>query len=202
MTRRIANLGLKYEKSDRVEQSIDKAVYWFTKSAEQNYIRAQLKLGAMYVQGNKIAEDPKKAEYWIRKAAEQGDSTAQYMYGILCEEGTGMAKDTTKAKQWYQKAAANGNEDAKAAVSRLQLVGKWKYEEYSAWNNFEFFDDGTYNYISSSGKRIDRNQYRISGNTISYKDIPNTNTFVISDNGNTLKIIFPSGDSGQYKRVN
>ena len=40
----MCNLGIFYEKEFYVEKDIDKAIYWYKKSAEQGYQKAQKEL--------------------------------------------------------------------------------------------------------------------------------------------------------------
>ena len=82
-----------------------KAIYWFTKAAEQGHAGAMHKLGEYYYSGLMgVIKDNTKAIYWFTKAAEQGDRSAMhklgecYYYGLM-----GVIKDDTKALYWYEK---------------------------------------------------------------------------------------------------
>ena len=50
---------------------------WFTKSAEQGNVLAQLKLGVCYANGQGAGKDKKEAVKWFTKSAEQGDADAK-----------------------------------------------------------------------------------------------------------------------------
>ena len=52
------------------------AVKWYSKSAEQNYIDAQIQLGICFAQGLGVEKNEDKAHEWWLKAAEQGDESA------------------------------------------------------------------------------------------------------------------------------
>lgn len=70
------NLGIAYEKGYGVEQSYEKAVYWYTKAAEQGNANAQNNLGVAYHNGNGVEQDKNKAIYWFRKACENSNDDA------------------------------------------------------------------------------------------------------------------------------
>ncbi|MCX8627214.1 sel1 repeat family protein, partial [Gilliamella sp. B3976] len=46
------NLGLMYDEGDGVDVNKEKAIYWYTKAAEQGGREAQNNLGALYQQGD------------------------------------------------------------------------------------------------------------------------------------------------------
>ncbi len=58
-------------------QDYEKAVYWYTKAAEQGMSPAQFNLGVCYENGQGVPRNRKKAVEWFKKAAEQGNSGAQ-----------------------------------------------------------------------------------------------------------------------------
>jgi TPR repeat protein len=75
-------LGNMHLLGDGVPKDDEAAVIWWTKSAEQGYDIAQLKLGLMYLNriprmGN-LPVDGAKAQYWYALSAEQGNVYAQY----------------------------------------------------------------------------------------------------------------------------
>ena len=47
-------LGSCYENGENVEQSFEKAVYWYTKAANQGDTNAQLALGNCYLEGKGV----------------------------------------------------------------------------------------------------------------------------------------------------
>ena len=51
---------------------MDKAIYWYKKSAEQGQKEAQNNLANIYKNGNGIDKDMDKAIYWYKKSAKQG----------------------------------------------------------------------------------------------------------------------------------
>jgi len=66
-----------------VSQDLEKAAYWFEKSAEQGFPVPQGNLGNCYATGSGVTQDCEKAAFWYTKAAEQGDANAQFNLGQL-----------------------------------------------------------------------------------------------------------------------
>lgn len=66
------DLGLFYmSKKDFV-----RAAFWYTQSAKQGYVEAQIKLGECYEHGFGVDKDEQTAIYWYKKAAEKGSTEA------------------------------------------------------------------------------------------------------------------------------
>ena len=55
---------------------MNKAIYWYKKSAEQGQKIAQYNLAIIYENKNEIDENMDKAIYWYEKSAKQGYSAA------------------------------------------------------------------------------------------------------------------------------
>jgi TPR repeat protein len=121
------NLGFMYEEGYGVTKTPGKAVYWYTKAAEQNDISAQLNLAWFYFSGfeEKITRDAKKAVHWYTRAAQQGSLRAQYMLGWMYHEGTGtLSPNYKKAVHWYTRAARQGDPGAQIALGLLYYEGE------------------------------------------------------------------------------
>jgi len=71
------DLAKKYYDGDGISKDYGKAVYWYTKAAEQGYATAQNNLGICYENGQGVPKDNVKAVSWYTKAAEQGNENAQ-----------------------------------------------------------------------------------------------------------------------------
>ncbi|MBQ8098978.1 MAG: sel1 repeat family protein [Bacteroidaceae bacterium] len=101
-------LGSLYDFGDGgLSRDSEKAKYWYQKSAEQGYAKAQNSLGLFYELGKGLMKDYEKAIYWYQKSAEQGYAIGQYNLGRLYEKGHGIDQDYEKAVYWYQKSVAN-----------------------------------------------------------------------------------------------
>jgi len=103
----------------------EKALYWFTKAAEQSHTEAQYIIGTSYGTYDNIfgiQKDPEKAVYWSTKAAEQGHAGAQFYLGLIYATGDGVPKDWEEAEYWVTKAAEQGNEDAERMLAQLDSL--------------------------------------------------------------------------------
>ncbi|MBQ7577767.1 MAG: sel1 repeat family protein [Synergistaceae bacterium] len=58
-------MGTYYESGNGLEKNYDKAIYWYTKAAEQGNTNAQYHLGVLY---NKAKENPLRAYFWFEVA--------------------------------------------------------------------------------------------------------------------------------------
>jgi hypothetical protein len=99
------------------------AEYWLQKSAEQNYVPAQLELGIAFNLGRGTQRDPAKALFWYKKAAENGSGNAMYNIGCMYQNGDGVERDTVMAATWERKAATMGYAYAQRALSFRYLEG-------------------------------------------------------------------------------
>lgn len=89
-----------------VKQSLDKALYWYQKAADQGSAVAQTNLGAMYQDGRGVKQSYEKALSLYRKAAEKNNDAKKYI-GMMHEKGMGVEQSYEKALSWYQKAKAD-----------------------------------------------------------------------------------------------
>lgn len=70
-------LGYMYFCGNGVDKSLEEAVKWYRKSAEQNNSKGQTNLGAMYQNGYGVDQSIKEAVKWYRKSAKQGANDAK-----------------------------------------------------------------------------------------------------------------------------
>ncbi|HBD11698.1 MAG TPA: hypothetical protein DCZ13_06090 [Porticoccaceae bacterium] len=70
------NYGVMHETGQGVQQSMAKAVEWYTKSAAQGYENAQYNLGVMYLRGLGVEKNVPQAIGWFEKAAAQQNLSA------------------------------------------------------------------------------------------------------------------------------
>ncbi len=91
-----------------ISKNIDKAIYWWTRSADQGNAKAQFNLGLAYAKGQGVEKDIDKAiELW-QKSAEQGDVRAQFNLGILYHLGEEVKQDYKQAIELLEKSAQQG----------------------------------------------------------------------------------------------
>lgn len=110
-----------YEELD----SLNDAVRWYRKAAEQGKADAEFKLGYFYtVGGGGLAKDLAEAARWYEKAAAQNQPGAQYNLAVCCEKGLGVARDEARALSLYRRAAAMGDTYAQKAVGVIHQQGR------------------------------------------------------------------------------
>ena len=105
------------------DEDYEKAVYWYTKSAEQGNAEAQRELGACYYVGEGVPQDYEKGVYWFTKAAEQGDAGGQYYLGQSYLFDKSVPRDYEKAVYWLTKAVEQNSLDAKALLGDCYFYG-------------------------------------------------------------------------------
>ena len=138
-------LAFMYKYGIGVEPDIQKAIEWYTKSAEQGYASAQNDLGVMY---ELIAESElysrsensitylAEAQKWIFDAAKQEDPTAQFNASLLCRLAAslssvvGLPTDFTETVDinrlvvnWIQIASDNNYPPAKYELAVIYREG-------------------------------------------------------------------------------
>lgn len=124
-------LGVIYlEGTDGVEQSYEKAAYWFEKAAKQDDVIAQYNLGIMYKTGKGVEQSYGKAVYWLEKSAVLGDDKAPFSLAVMYEEADGVEQSNEKAVYWYTKAATQGNAMAQYWLAKMYHDGKGVEQSY------------------------------------------------------------------------
>jgi len=114
-----------YANGKGVKKDYEKAVKWYSQSAEQGFADAQYHLGIHLYSGKGVKKDYEKAAKWIKKAALQGNIKAQHKLGILYYNGQGIIKSYKEAAKWVKKSYESGNTKAKESWKKYEL---WKYE--------------------------------------------------------------------------
>ena len=104
--------------------SVEKAVKWLRKAADQGEVQAHLWLGWMHRFGRGLPTDHAKAAEWYLKAAALGSPEAQRQLGHAYHYGLGVPKDNTEGLELYRKAAAQGDVES-------QLMLGWRYSRHS-----------------------------------------------------------------------
>lgn len=98
-------------------ESLNDAVRWYRKAAEQGKADAEFKMGYFYtVGGGGLAKDLAEAARWYEKAAAQNQSGAQYNLAVCYENGLGVERDEVRALRLYMAAAEKGDTYAQKAV--------------------------------------------------------------------------------------
>lgn len=100
---------------------IEKAVYWYQQSAEQDYPQALNNLGDKYEKAKGVKRDYQKAVFYYQRSADHQIPEAMYNLGRLYLRGLGVEKDLHKAKEWLERAAAKYD---KSAIRKLKELDK------------------------------------------------------------------------------
>ena len=128
---RIADPGLSFYKSIRVEKNKSRANAFYRKAmdldiegmAEAGDQYAQAHLGLMYQYGYGVDKNYSTAVEWYRKAAEQGHAGAQYYLGNMYCFGQGVDYNRSTAVVWYRKAAKQGHAFAQYNLGEMYQYG-------------------------------------------------------------------------------
>jgi TPR repeat protein len=124
------NLAMMYSNGESVYVDYQQAVYWFKKSAEQEFAPAQYRLGEMYYfEKGGLPRDLVKAIELFNKSASQGDPDAQMNLALLYGTGEGLPADTEKALFWLERAGEGGHESAHAYYNLLSASTNGKFTE-------------------------------------------------------------------------
>ena len=77
-------LGLMYFNGRGIPRDDNKALEWFTKSAEQNNQGAMFIIARMYIEGNGVERDPKKESPYIKKPLKKVSLFSSICSLMLC----------------------------------------------------------------------------------------------------------------------
>lgn len=117
------NLGLLYDKGERVPRDVAKSKQWYQQAADAGHAESQNNLAAKYIMGDGVPKDYPRALALLRDAVRQDNLSAIYNYGHLYAEGIGVPKDPTAAAHWYRIAADRGFTNAMNNLGAMYLDG-------------------------------------------------------------------------------
>lgn len=107
---------------DRIKD-YDKAMYWFTLSAQQDCAEAEYYTGFYLMEGRGGVQDVKAAREWFLRAAENGVPAAQYMTGYFYAEGIACDINEAYAFEWFLRAAKQCYEQAVEMIALCYETG-------------------------------------------------------------------------------
>ncbi len=113
-------LAKRLQKGEGVAKDAPKAVYWYTRAAEQNIAPAQLNLGIMYLRGEGVTADMKQGRAWLEKAAHLGDNRASYALAMIDEKQHRLVD----AYKWYDLSSRDGMLDDKIRGKAQAKIGQ------------------------------------------------------------------------------
>ncbi len=125
-----ADLGLKYEKGEGVDQDSQKAEILFQQAVKTKDERIPFFLYLVFDQGAGLPKDKKKAAQWLKIAEEKGEPCALWK---LCsdyeKENDETAADYPERRHWMEEAAKSGDYRAKTLLERIKDEEKKKAEK-------------------------------------------------------------------------
>ncbi len=107
---------------DRIKD-YDRAMYWFTLSAQQDCAEAEYYIGFYLMEGRGGTQDVKSAREWFLRAAENGVPAAQYMTGYFYAGGIGCDINEAYAFEWFLRAAKQCYEQAVEMIAMCYETG-------------------------------------------------------------------------------
>lgn len=113
-------LAKRLQKGEGVAKDAAKAVYWYTRAAEQDIAPAQLNLGIMYLRGEGVKADMGEGRKWLEKAAHLGDNRASYALAMIDEK----QKRLVDAYKWYDLSSRDGMLDDKIRGKAQAKIGQ------------------------------------------------------------------------------
>lgn len=122
------NLGICYETGDCIEQDIKQALYWYQKSAEQDFALAKYALSKMYAEGNGVEKDLAKAMPMMLEAANAGVNAAIYGMGMAYQYGRYVETNLSEAMKWYQLGTEKGDSACQCNLGALYVRDDDNYD--------------------------------------------------------------------------
>lgn len=120
-----------YQYGFGVEKDIQRAIYWYTKSADLGDPEAQNSLGEIYLYGSDgVSEDDGVAVTLFKFAASKHLNGALINLGDCYYYGWGVAQNFTEALAWYRKAAEEGDDGAMVLVGLCYKNGEGTSKNY------------------------------------------------------------------------
>ena len=119
------SLGRCYLEGKHVRQSVEKATYWFRKSAEQGFAMAQQELGLNYYEGRGVEKSFKEAVKWYKRAADKLNPYSMHNLALYYEEGKGVKQSFKNAFELFLKCAEGGMAESQCCVADYYRQGKY-----------------------------------------------------------------------------
>lgn len=84
------------------------AEYWLNRSAEQDFMEAQMALGLLYRGQYDLPYKPEESVRWYTRAAELGSGEAMYHLGVAYGRGVDVPPDLEAGRRWFAKSVEAG----------------------------------------------------------------------------------------------
>ena len=108
-----------------------KALFYYSRAAENGNDKAQYELGLMYQIGKGVKRDTPEAIKWWKESANQGNVYAQFSLALMYDDGDGVNEDNNEAIKWYLKAADQGYDGAQLNLGVLYADGDGIPQNYN-----------------------------------------------------------------------
>lgn len=127
-------IGECFERGQGTDQNDDKAILWYTRSADLAGVRAISAMHRLAQIYDKKKQDDSVLE-WLRAAAEQGDSEAQYQVGLFHKYGRGgLLVNSVAAASYLSKAMIQRHPRATYELADTY----WQIRDYpKGWQCFQ-----------------------------------------------------------------
>ncbi|AEQ32463.1 Sel1-like repeat-containing protein [Megavirus chiliensis] len=147
-------LGNMYSRGWHVSINHDKALKWYTRSAEKNYAHGQISMSIYYSRSNRVDYNPLLEFEWIKKAAKQGFVQSQYEIACRYDQPNFKFHDKQKALKWYKRAADGGNTSAQEFMASKCLSDGdiaqalyWYFKSKSKYEIMEYLTTQNHNVV-------------------------------------------------------
>lgn len=111
-------LGELYHNGAGGSEGKARALEWYAKAAEQDYVPAQHNLGMLFLGRGGSSEA--LARQWFAKAAEGGYTPSQLQLASLCTSGRAETRDDVEGLKWLSVAAARLEGAERDRIERLR----------------------------------------------------------------------------------
>ena len=123
------NVAMMYANGEAVNVDYQQSVYWFTKSAGQQFAPSQYRLGELYWFGmGGLPADPRAATRLFEAAAEQGDPDACLNLAVVLASGDATPADAERARAMLDCAEDGGNEWAAHYRAELETSPEGRFD--------------------------------------------------------------------------
>ncbi|QLH41411.1 MAG: sel1 repeat family protein [Coxiellaceae bacterium] len=124
-------LGVGYYYGLGIETDLNKALYWLSQAAKQNYTAAEVFLGVLNDQALLPNHTEQAALQWFFRAAKQNDPIGKTMLGIYYLYGRGnLVADPNIANYWLQQSVKLNYGLAQVYLAELYYSGKGVEQNY------------------------------------------------------------------------
>ncbi len=113
----------RYADGRGVPASLEEAVRWYERAAEQGIVPAQFRLGSLYEKGQGVKKDLDTARRLYVEAAGKGHAKAMHNLAVLYAEGIDGKPDFRMAAEWFRKGADRGVTDSEYNLGILYARG-------------------------------------------------------------------------------